>query len=265
MKGIFKALLYIIPAILLSVFGIILLFIIIKEPNMYIITIIFSFYLSLVILATSYLPLISSRAGKLQEVNTGTLFNIVSDVFSSTDISISKAKIYVRPRRKKPVANATVQGYSNYTIIFNQDLLDELEDSELKAVIYHEIFHIKEKHDLYGTIIMILLVLFPSIVITAPYKIELPKELQLVFFIILTFVYIIGYILLLLLSRKKELAADLFAVDKMGKSEPLINALIKMSKKNKEKENLSFARQLFATHYPLGKRIALIKETYKNK
>ncbi|SHH19766.1 M48 family metallopeptidase [Tepidibacter thalassicus] len=251
---------YLVIFILITVYSSIILFVTIKKPDIYTVLFLYSILYIVIIFIKNYIPLISAQACKLQTITEGHLFNMVQEILLSVNIQKSKVKLFIRPRTKNPKMNASVQGFSKYTIILDEELIDELETEELKAIIYHEFYHIIKKHDLKRSIIMIILGLLPIACIAGfkLFQIDINENLSLKITIC---IYILSAILgFLRYIRNQEIEADMFVIKSIKNSENLINALKKITIKNKLKTDMHKIRKLLTTHPCLNDRINYIKE-----
>lgn len=208
----------------------------------------------------SYLRLVSAKAGRLRIVNESKLLVLVDKVLKTSNIDIkNNLKLYYKPAFNRPVANATVQGYSNFTIILNEDFVRNLREEEIEAVLYHEIYHIKKKHDLVRTIVTISVGILPMLVFIILDLLSM--NISSSPFISISFIIIFVCVSLFVLSiyRKQEFDADLYAKRKCNNGQALVNALTKMASINQQSAKLPILREMFSTHLSLDNRIYALK------
>lgn len=241
---------------LIGVFFVIMAYITLGQPNIYVTVLLFALLYILMIFIGSYLPLVSAKAGRLRIVNESKLLVLVDKVLKASNIDIkNNLKLYYRPALKRPVANATVQGYSNFTIILNEDLVRDLREEEIEAVLYHEMYHIKKKHDLVRTIVTISVGIIPMLVLIVFDLMS--RNISSSPFISISSIIIFVCVLLFVLYiyRKQEFDADLYAKRKCNNGQTLINALTKMTNINKQSVKLPILREMLSTHPSLNNRI----------
>lgn len=255
MKNILKYIYYLAILVIFLFFSFMIIFILIKKPDLKASLILFGIFYTTLILIGNYLPLLSAYAGRLQPLIHGELFDMVKDVFSSLTPVNSKIKVFIRPSIKKPNANASVQGFSNFNIILNQDFIDELDKDEVKSVIYHEAYHIKSKHDLKRTITLICFGIFPLIYFSIIASLSLSEDSMIFWSIWGVLLYLCGALAVLHIYRHQELKADAYSAKMMGTVSTFISALQKMTYKNNEKTKSGVIRHLLSTHPCLTKRI----------
>ncbi len=261
MDKLYKGIYYLIITAFIGVFILFMLFIFVKEPDLNTTMLLLAAMYIFLIVIGSYLPLVSAKAGRLEAVSRGVLFDMVKEILQSAGIQGPKINIYIRPRKKKPIANASVQGYSNYTVIFNEDFIDRLEENEIKAVVYHEAYHIIQKHDLIRTIIWAAFGLLPSVFLTMIGFFDIPPKGYSILSVTGLFIYMGAGLMTLHFFRRQEINADIYAVKRMGNTQAIIKALTKMTIDNGEKTEVNIVRQLLATHPYLNKRINYIKRS----
>ena len=245
---------------IIGIFFVIMAYMALGQPNIYVTVLLFALLYILMIIIGSYLPLISAKSGRLRTVSEGKLLTLVDKVVKTSNIDINnKLNLYYRPALKRPVANATVQGYSNFTIILNEDLVRDLKEEEIEAVLYHEIFHIKEKHDLIRTVVTISVGIVPMLlfIILDLMSINIKSSAFMSIISIIMFVCISLFILYI--YRKQEFDADLYATRKCNSSQTLINALSKMTSINKQSVKMPLFREILSTHPSLNNRIDALK------
>jgi len=158
------------------------------------------------------------------------LHDAVKDV--ATRASLKMPKIYVIDS-ENPNAFATGRNEKNATITVTTGLLAILDEKELKAVIAHEVGHIKNKDLLISTVSVILASAIAYLAFLArltiffkPKKEDSRSTLELIVFSIVA--PISAAILRLSISRSREYVADTTGARIVKDPESLANALIKL-------------------------------------
>jgi len=237
--------------------------------DIYSLFIFFTLFYTILITGANFLPFFSSKIGRLQSFDTDFLNTPDQDNYTLK--IIKKTSFYIRQNKKKLFVNATVKGYFNSVIIIDQYLLDLLDKEEIKAIIYHEIYHISRRHNIRRFLTWISLSLLPMLFailldniperfIELLNYIYLSKYIYLVTIFVFVMVYLLVFLMILHVFRKQEIEADLFAKNKIRKKEKLISALRKLARINKEKEHRGCLRNLFALHPCLLKRVDYINK-----
>lgn len=190
------------------------------------------FHDKLMLLGTSYHEITPDTARDVQETQ---LYNITEEMKIAAGLRYMP-RVYVI---EADYMNAFASGYSEKSalIAVTKGLLQKLNRDELQAVIAHELSHINHldiKVTLTASLltnlsIMVLDILF-RVVLTSPKRSDKKGNGGLVaVIVILRFVLpIISALLLLYLSRTRELMADAGAVKLTRTNESLANALLKI-------------------------------------
>jgi len=205
------------------------------------------------------------------------LSNIVREV--SERAKIKKPKIYII-KKNIPNAFATGRSPAKAAIAVTESLLESLNERELKAVIAHEMAHIKNRDTLISTIVAILTGTIVYVSILARWGMifgSRNNENSRIFEILILAIVapIAATILRLAISRSRELIADESGA-KMIKDplalasalEKLENYPHKLKKGNQAMGSLfiinpfqvNFFSKLFSTHPPLHERIKRLKK-----
>lgn len=218
-------------------------------------------FYTVVIVFSSYRPLLAAKSGKLTNITEGKLYHLLEKAFILCNIKNPKFNLYIstRSNSSKQIANAGVQGFFNYSIIIDQATIDLLNEEELLAILYHEIGHIIGKDDLYKTLSLLGIVFIPSLSYVIFRSLMLQKLLLNILAIITSIIIILGLLFILHLFRDREYKSDLFACQK-GNPKALANALIKISLSNNEPLRTSMFRELFSTHPNTYKRLYRIEK-----
>jgi Zn-dependent protease with chaperone function len=162
-------------------------------------------------------------------------------------------------------------------ILITSGLLKILDIAELKAVVAHEMGHVRKKHMLLFVLLLILFILLTydlSDTLTllalsnrtifnwyaAPGDftqslVSLLSALPVIVLMILYFRFIFGYFL-----RNSERQADLYAMELLGDPQPLISSLEKIAFRSGGIEDLPSWH-----HYSIRQRIECLVEAFKNR
>ena len=138
-------------------------------------------------------------------------------------------------------------------IVITDYLLLSFSREEVKAVLAHEIGHIKKRHLIYNYL-FVLFWLFSSSLISRF------VENDIIVYIIYTmvlFLFLIKYI-----SRKFEYQADRYAVETTGRPEIFIGMLEKISIRNWMPFRFKKIEEKMMTHPSIEKRTARIRELF---
>ena len=162
-------------------------------------------------------------------------------------------------------------------ILITSGLLRTLEISELKAVVAHEMGHVRKKHMLLFVLLFVLFILFAydfsdsltllalsnrtifSWYVTpgdfAASLVSLLSVLPVVMLMVLYFRFIFGYFL-----RNSERQADLYAMELMGDPQLLISSLEKIAFRSGRIEDLPSWH-----HYSIRQRVQFLVEAFQNR
>ncbi len=162
-------------------------------------------------------------------------------------------------------------------ILITSGLLKTLDLAELKAVLAHEMGHVRKKHLLIFVLLLILFILLTYDLsdtltllalsnrtifnwYTAPGDlaaslVSLLSALPVILLMIVYFRFIFGYFL-----RNSERQADLYAMELVGDPQPLISSLEKIAFHGGRIEDLPSWH-----HYSIRQRIVFLSEAFKNR
>ncbi len=162
-------------------------------------------------------------------------------------------------------------------ILITSGLLGALDISELKAVVAHEMGHVRKKHLLLFVFLFIMFIKFASDLsdtltllalsnrtifrwyVTpgdfAASMVSLLTVLPVIVLMILFFRFIFGYFL-----RNSERQADLFAMELIGDPQPLISSLEKIAFRSGRIEDLPSWH-----HYSIRQRVQCLTEAFQNR
>ncbi|MBA3661192.1 MAG: zinc metalloprotease HtpX [Gammaproteobacteria bacterium] len=192
----------------------------------------FTLYDKLMLLGTEYQEITPETARSTQEKQ---LYNTVEEMKIAAGLRYMP-KVFVI---NAAYMNAFASGYSEKSamVAITQGLLDKLNRDELQAVMAHELSHIRHldiKLTLMASLLanimlMVLDLLFYNAIYSGNRSNGRSRNSLLSVIIILRYLLpVISMILLLYLSRKRELMADAGAVQLMRTNEPLAKALLKI-------------------------------------
>jgi len=203
------------------------------------------------------LTLIAVKAGLIQPINDGPVYAALNEILIKAQIPTTKVQVLLRYPHSgyKSVTNAKVIGIKRYFLLIDATLITQLQSDELKAIIAHEIVHIKN-NDVFKRYFFCALVFILPLVLITPAMIIQSSKLVTMMLIILTFVSSIGLFSFALYQfRKMEYQADEIVVQILGQPTSLIQALSKLNTINGCKPKLSWIQRLFSTHPDLEQRV----------
>lgn len=170
------------------------------------------------------------------------------------------------------IANAIVKGFFNKELILTEKLVEILDREELKSVIVHEVAHYKYRHI---ELILTLWVIAGILILTGinylmnyidKLKYEMLGLWDVIGFILYLSLYIMGFIVLILLSRyisrRAEEKADLEASKIIDNPRVYIRALAKITITNLGPMKVSKILEKFGTHPSPIKRILKIAKRH---
>ena len=168
------------------------------------------------------------------------------------------------------IANAAVAGIipRNRKVFITDTLLHNFPDEQIETIVAHEIGHIRHKHLLVSTLLVLGYLL--SSVIFYLLVMEPLKEPLAEFPILLTIISILFFvfyfkILYNFLSRRFEHQADLYAVDLTDNQEAFKSALENLSSFSSLPKPMRFILELFETHPSLERRLSFLNRTDEGK
>jgi len=212
------------------------------------------------------------------------LYNLVENLCISRGLNVPKLYIV-----DSDAMNAYASGIDDrsYAITVTSGLLAALDKDELEAVLAHELTHIMERDTrvLIVTIVFVGMISFLTQMLWRFIQVSSFTRRRgksgggmVIFLLVAAVASAIGYLLALLLrfaiSRRREYQADAGSVDLTKNPDALISALLKISRNPDvahvpsevrqmfiEAPPSSFAlAQLFDTHPPIAKRIAVLEQ-----
>lgn len=140
-------------------------------------------------------------------------------------------------------------------IIYCKNLYNILSDLEYNAITAHEEYHLQQHHPIKKQVFKITTQLLGFIMMAIVFR-AYSIVIKLLFIII----YFISVIVTHLIYHYFEYLADNYAVTKMGETQTLISALVKINKLNFDKHNYIILNN---THPNLDKRIKNIQLYFK--
>ncbi|HOB09695.1 MAG TPA: M48 family metallopeptidase [Limnochordia bacterium] len=220
-----------------------------------------SLFLTLHVVITSIgwrLPIIQARAGIFQTLTEGPIHEITTELLRKAELKLKQIHVFIQPAKS---FNAMVNGYRDYFyIIVTKPLLETLSNEELRAILAHEIAHIKHKDGVKRLFDLWMLIILPMGLLTTANV--LPKD-SLSSNLIGT-IGIVSFVVLLLRwlsnTRKGEYAADRYASELIGDKEALIRALTILNEKSRYKPEFAVYRRPLLTHPDLNSRIANLRK-----
>lgn len=233
----------------------------------------------------------STGAKTLERKDNKRVYNLVENLCMSQGMNMPKINIVYDDS-----LNAFASGINKrtYTITLSKGIIERLDDEELKAVIAHELSHIRN-HDVRLLIVSIIFVGVFSMVASMSFRAIQNSSLRssggsgnkggtLVIFLLAALIASIGYFLATLMrfaiSRKREYLADAGAAELTKNPLALASALRKISAdpdieavthedvaqlfiQHPGKQAVGFIGsfgKLFATHPPIEERIRILEQ-----
>ena len=228
----------------------------------------------------------ATHSHTLDRKNNMRVYNLVENLCMSQGRKMPKVHII-----ESDQLNAFASGISEktYTITLTRGIIDKLDDAELEGVIAHELAHIINK-DVRLLIVSIIFVGILGFLVQVLFRTLIyggrgdrrkgDNRLIIVVLIVSAVAYLITILFRFALSRKREYLADAAAAEMTKRPDALASALRKISGhsnveevassdvksmfiENNPKESASAfsgLTGLFATHPPIGKRIAFLEQ-----
>jgi heat shock protein HtpX len=194
----------------------------------------YALYDKLMLMGTDYHEITPETAANLSEKQ---LYNVIDELRIAAGLRYMP-KVYIIDA---DYMNAFASGYSEKSamVAITRGLMEKLNRDELQAVMAHELSHIRHldiKLTLTASLlanltIMVIDILFYNLIFSNRGNSD-SRSRNSLFFIIILIRYllpIISVLLLLYLSRTRELMADAGCVELMRNNQPLASALIKIS------------------------------------
>ena len=168
------------------------------------------------------------------------------------------------------IANAAVAGIipRNRKVFITDTLLHNFPDEQIETIVAHEIGHIRHRHLLISTLLVLCYLL--SSVIFYQLVMEPLKEPLAGFPILLSIISILFFVLYFkvlytFLSRRFEHQADLYAVDLTNNQEAFKSALENLGSFSTLPKPIRFILELFETHPSLERRLSFLNRTDEGK
>ncbi len=213
----------------------------------------------------------STGARSLTREEAPVVYRLVESICRKNNLPMPKIQVI-----DSPVLNAFASGIkeSNYTVTLTRGIIDALEEDELKAVIGHELSHIRHR----DVRLLIISVIFAGIISFACQMIfrnmmfagrdrsSRDGRMMIIAFAVMAVGYVLAMAIRFALSRRREYLADAGSVELTGDPGAMIRALQKISGhaemprvpddvKQMCIENAHGFMGMFATHPPIKKRI----------
>lgn len=185
--------------------------------------------------------------------------NVISDFIKKT--GINNFKLFLWPTKNGKIANALVTGLVRKDIYITDYLLENFTLEETKAIVGHEIGHIKKKHlwKRTGLIIAGLFLFMLTGFIMDKFEnkfTDIPVWIGITFFVLIYlfyFVFLIRYI-----SRIQERQADEYVLSIGIEPKVMITSLYKLAKLNNTVMKFKKHDEKFQTHPGFDRRIKWI-------
>ncbi len=225
------------------------------------------------------------NAKQVKKEDYPELYTLVENLCITAGLPLPK--IYILDE-KQPNAFATGRNPENSVVAFTTGLLEKLERVELEGVIAHELAHIKNRDILLGSVVVVLVAVIAVIarfyVNTSLFSRDNRGQgggIILLLGILASIILpLVGTIIRLAISRKREFLADASAVLLTRHPEGLARALEKISQDQnpmhkateqttshlfiasplKGQDKTNWFSKLFMTHPPISERLANLRE-----
>jgi len=239
----------------------------------------------------------ATGAKPLERKENGRVYNMVENLAMSRGLRTPRINIIQDDSLN---AFASGLSEKDYTITLSRGIINKLDDRELQAVIAHELTHIINRDVRLLVISIIFVGIFAflaegllrSFTHTSGRRSFRSSSSSssggkkgkggavILIILVIMFSYLLSLLIRFSISRKREYMADAGAVELTKDAEALISALTKISSdpwieavkrddvaqlfiehpKQKKKSPISFFSNLFATHPPIEKRIAALRQ-----
>jgi len=244
-----------------------------------------AFFFALLMNGVSYffsekIALSASGAKPLKREQAPEIYHIVEEL--STKMAIPMPKLYTIPSRQAN-AFATGRGPGNASVAVTEGLMDALSRDEIRAVIAHELAHVKNRDILIASIAAVLASAISFIGNMALFggfssDGEDNRTGGIIALVAAILLPIAASLVQLSISRQREYGADESGAKTMGTGVPLANALLAISESAKRapmKTNPALSSlyignpmgglnkglmHLFSTHPPVEERVKKLKE-----
>lgn len=197
----------------------------------------YAFYEKIMLLGTKYREITSEKTHRLKEQQ---LYQIVEEMGAAADLEYMPRVFII----EADYMNAFASGYSEKSamVVITRGLLEKLDQTEIQAVVAHELTHIRHRDIrltltvtiLSNIILMVFDSLFYSILFKRDNERRDPSLLYLIMVMVRYLIPLLTIELTLFLSRTCEYRADAGCVALMRTNEPLARALLKISVDHKQ-------------------------------
>ena len=148
----------------------------------------------------------------------------------------------VRIQEGGPANAFATAGLRAHLVVIGGRLLDRLSESELRAVLAHEVAHVEKRHVPRTVLPLILIGLTLQVICVRSFAYPLFDRGEVPFIlagVTLSVVFAALFLLALpgFFMRRMEYQADRLAVEMLGESKPLVNALTRLAELNKQPLN----------------------------
>ncbi len=202
------------------------------------------------------------------------IYGSVQDIAGSLRIKMPEVWVYESP---DPNAFATGPSKNNSMVAVSTGLLDHLNEQEVRAVLAHEMGHVYNGDMFVTTVLAGLMNTFVYFISRLVYRHVAERNAMLGFGVYIFLQIVLSFLAMIPIawfSRRREYSADAFAAKVYGR-EPMISALQSIDRWVKAAQiqystqdalatmkisgNTGSFMQLFATHPPIGDRVAALQ------
>lgn len=175
-------------------------------------------------------------------------------------------KIYEWPTRKNKIANAIVTGFIVKKIFIADHLVKNLTIEEIKAILSHEIGHVKKFH--LGIRALFFLLFYPISTLSLDliekfhYIPSEPSFVAVFWMLIAMILYIVFYFgfVFMFICRIQERQADRYVIESGVNIRVYISALTKLAALNFSKKAINKVDEKFQTHPSIQRRIKWVEQ-----
>ena len=171
------------------------------------------------------------------------------------DVCYTDVNIYIWKTKKQKIANAMITGIGEKYIYISDYLLNNESIEEIKAVIAHELGHVKYNHIRKRILYLCFSII---VIISTPFLFETFywwADSLIVFIVILCEFIILFLIINRSISRRQEKQADEFVLERGCNIEVYKSALLKLAQLNDTKVKKNKIDEKFETHPSIENRI----------
>ncbi|MFC4618691.1 M48 family metalloprotease [Camelliibacillus cellulosilyticus] len=175
---------------------------------------------------------------------------------------IKNAKLYLWETKKSKLANALVTGLRTKRIFIADYVIDQLTKKQIKAILAHEIGHIKRNHlwTRLGFMIVFFLIIYGLDAGYGWFQVHIVSMPQWLGVLLIVLLGITFFILLFLFIRIQERQADDYVLKLGVDYRDYASALIKLARLNHTLTKMNKVEESFKTHPSIDRRVRRLIE-----